>query len=67
MINFEKVFKSNFDFFLKEQQEEVKQRCVGAEPRHGEAWCKVSKDIKNWKLKTDKILMLAAESLPTPI
>jgi pre-mRNA-processing factor 6 len=34
----------------EEQQEGVKKRCVAAEPHHGEHWCKVSKDIRNWRL-----------------
>lgn len=43
----------------QEQQEEVMKRCVNAEPRHGELWQSVSKDIKNWKLKTKDLLPLA--------
>uniref|UniRef100_T1JXH8 Pre-mRNA-processing factor 6 n=1 Tax=Tetranychus urticae TaxID=32264 RepID=T1JXH8_TETUR len=48
------------------QQQEVKNKCVDTEPRHGENWCKISKDIKNWKLKTDEILALLAHNLPIP-
>lgn len=47
--------------------EEVKQRCEAAEPHHGEIWCKISKDIKNWRLKTAEILIKAANEIPIPI
>lgn len=50
----------------EEQQSQVLQRCVEAEPRHGEQWCAVSKDIVNWKLKTKEILLCVASALPTP-
>uniref|UniRef100_T1JN63 Pre-mRNA-processing factor 6 n=1 Tax=Strigamia maritima TaxID=126957 RepID=T1JN63_STRMM len=47
----------------EEQQEEVKRRCTSAEPHHGEKWCAVSKDIVNWRLRTEEILVLAANSV----
>ncbi|KAL3184787.1 hypothetical protein MRX96_005887 [Rhipicephalus microplus] len=50
----------------EEQQEEVKRRCVMAEPRHGPNWCRVSKDIVNWRKKTEDILVLVANALPVP-
>ena len=34
--------------------EEVKRKCIAAEPRHGELWTRYSKDVKNWKLKTGR-------------
>lgn len=51
----------------EEQQEDVKKRCIAAEPHHGENWCKVSKNIVNWCLSTDQILVLVAKDLPIPI
>lgn len=48
-------------------QEEVKNRCIAAEPHHGELWCCVSKDIKNWRLNTEETLVLVAKELPIPI
>ncbi|XP_068081412.1 pre-mRNA-processing factor 6 [Anabrus simplex] len=51
----------------EEQQEDVKKRCVNAEPHHGEHWCKVSKDIRNWRLNIDHILIKVAKDLPIPI
>ncbi|CAD6208449.1 GSCOCG00003461001-RA-CDS [Cotesia congregata] len=50
-----------------EQQEDVKKRAIAAEPSHGENWCKVSKDIKNWCLSIEQILVIVAKDLPTPI
>jgi len=44
----------------------VHQHCVNAEPHHGELWCRVSKDINNWRLKTNDILPLAAAALQIP-
>ncbi|KAK0053867.1 pre-mRNA-processing factor 6 [Biomphalaria pfeifferi] len=51
----------------EKHQEEVRQRCITAEPHHGESWCRVSKDIKNWRLKTEDLLPLVAKSLPVPV
>lgn len=47
--------------------EEVKRKCIAAEPRHGELWTKYSKDVKNWKLKTGEILELAAKDVEPPM
>ena len=51
----------------EEEQRQVVQRCVAAEPRHGPEWCRVSKDVKNWRLKTEQVLRLAAKQLPVPV
>ncbi|XP_014675353.1 PREDICTED: pre-mRNA-processing factor 6-like [Priapulus caudatus] len=50
----------------EEQRDDVRRRCVLAEPRHGESWCAVSKDIGNWKKKVGEILESVAASLPVP-
>lgn len=50
-----------------EQQEEVLKRCVEAEPKHGELWCKTSKDIKNWCFKTQDVLKVTAKELSIPV
>lgn len=50
-----------------EQQEDVKQRCIAAEPHHGEVWCKVSKNIQNWCLGIEQILLLIVKDLPIPV
>lgn len=51
----------------KEQQEEVKQRCLTAEPHHGEFWCSISKNIKNVGLSTEQILKAVAKEVPIPV
>lgn len=50
-----------------EQQEEVKKRCIAAEPKHGEIWCKYSKDISHWQQKTEFFLLLAAKDVQPPL
>lgn len=50
----------------KEQAEEVKKRCITAEPRHGEIWCSYTKDIKHWQEKTEFFLQIAANNLKPP-
>ncbi|GFS30001.1 pre-mRNA-processing factor 6 [Trichonephila inaurata madagascariensis] len=50
----------------EEQQEDVKKRCIHAEPRHGENWCRVSKNILNWRKKTEQILIMTATALSIP-
>ena len=53
-------------FGTPDQQNEIKQRCINVEPRHGELWCKYAKDIKHWRQKTEFFLMLAAKDLEPP-
>ncbi|RWS06625.1 pre-mRNA splicing factor-like protein [Dinothrombium tinctorium] len=59
-------YKFELTFGNEEQQDSVRKRCLNAEPRHGEEWCKVSKDIRNWKFKTNDILLAVANALPIP-
>ena len=47
-------------------QSDVLLRCRKAEPRHGELWCKYSKNIKHWKQKTESFLLMAAKELELP-
>lgn len=49
------------------QQADVLERCNAAEPKHGEEWCRVSKDIKNWCFKTTDILKAVVKQLPIPV
>ncbi|KAI5723357.1 hypothetical protein M8J76_004905 [Diaphorina citri] len=51
----------------EETQAEVKKRCLAAEPKHGENWCRVAKNVSNWKLPRETILSLVAKDLPIPI
>ena len=50
----------------EEQQNEVKSRCVNAEPKHGEMWCKYTKNIEYWQQKTEFFLLLAARDVTPP-
>lgn len=50
-----------------EHQQEVLTRCIAAEPKHGEEWCKVSKNIANWCFKTEDVLKTLVKLLPIPI
>lgn len=50
-----------------EYQQEVITRCISAEPKHGEEWCKISKNITNWCFKTEEILKCLVKHLPIPI
>ncbi|CAH2302962.1 pre-mRNA-processing factor 6 [Pelobates cultripes] len=56
-------YKFELQHGTEEQQEEIKKRCENAEPRHGELWCKVSKDIENWQQKIGEILILVAAKI----
>ena len=49
------------------QKEDVVMHCMNAEPHQGEYWCNVSKNIRNWRLKTDAILPLVAQTIPVPL
>uniref|UniRef100_H2ZEY5 Pre-mRNA-processing factor 6 n=1 Tax=Ciona savignyi TaxID=51511 RepID=H2ZEY5_CIOSA len=48
----------------EDKQQEVLKRCINAEPRHGQLWQTVSKDIKNWKLKTKELLPIISSKVP---
>ncbi|KAI4456602.1 pre-mrna splicing factor [Holotrichia oblita] len=50
-----------------DQQEEIKQRCLAAEPHHGELWCSVSKNIRNWSLNMEQILIAVAKEVVIPV
>ncbi|KAJ9103855.1 hypothetical protein QFC21_002317 [Naganishia friedmannii] len=47
----------------KERQNEVINKCVAAEPHHGELWPTISKDIKNIGKSTTEILELVASQI----
>uniref|UniRef100_A0A336MK64 Pre-mRNA-processing factor 6 n=1 Tax=Culicoides sonorensis TaxID=179676 RepID=A0A336MK64_CULSO len=51
----------------EEQQKDVLQRCITAEPHHGEEWCKISKNIANWRYRTEQILKAVVKEIPIPI
>ncbi|KRK02418.1 uncharacterized protein Dyak_GE19576 [Drosophila yakuba] len=51
----------------EQQQQEVIDRCISAEPTHGESWCRVSKNIQNWQFKTPEVLRAVVRELSIPI
>lgn len=55
---FEKLFGSH---------NEVMKRCVAADPKHGEEWCKFRKHIKNCYLTIEETLEEIIKTLPIPI
>lgn len=56
-------YKFELQHGTKEQQEVVVKRCVVAEPRHGEYWQSVAKDVANAGIKTEEILRKCADKL----
>ncbi|KAI7903318.1 PRP1 splicing factor, N-terminal-domain-containing protein [Cokeromyces recurvatus] len=56
-------YKFELQHGTKEQQEICVKRCITAEPRHGEFWQAVAKDVKNIGKKTEDILKLCADKL----
>jgi len=37
------------------------KKCSESQPKYGELWIKISKDIENWRMKTEDILIAASE------
>ncbi|PRP84246.1 hypothetical protein PROFUN_08266 [Planoprotostelium fungivorum] len=60
-------YKFEIQHGTEEHQQELLKRCVAADPRHGENWVRVSKDIANSDLKTEGILTRVANNLPNPL
>ena len=48
---------------LQTEQRSVMEKCVNAEPRHGEVWCQVAKATVNWRKKTRELLPTVARVL----
>ena len=58
-----KWYTFELDAGTKQGQEDVKQRCVAAEPKHGELWCRVSKDMANRRKTPAEHLEGAAQNI----
>ncbi|KAG1469969.1 hypothetical protein G6F56_002952 [Rhizopus delemar] len=56
-------YKFELQHGTKEYQDIVIKRCVLSEPRHGECWQSVAKDVANVGKKTEEILKLCAQKL----
>jgi len=50
------LYKFELQHGGEDHQHDVLQRCLAAEPRHGEKWTKCSKAVENAHLPTDEIL-----------
>ncbi|XP_065843636.1 pre-mRNA-processing factor 6-like [Oscarella lobularis] len=59
-------YRFELQYGTEAQQRGILERCVQAEPRHGDQWTAVSKNIKNWRLRTDSLLPLVAKRLSIP-
>jgi len=57
------AYKFELTYGVPEQQKEVLDQCVAAEPHQGEKWIKVSKNPKNFRWKTEQILMEVAAGI----
>ena len=47
----------------EEQRRAVVERCVTADPHHGELWQSVSKVPENRRLKADEVLVMCADKV----
>ncbi len=56
--------KFELEHGTQEHQQDVIDKCVHAEPHHGERWCRAAKDPKSWRKKTADILNLVVVELP---
>ncbi|XP_055343399.1 pre-mRNA-processing factor 6-like [Paramacrobiotus metropolitanus] len=59
-------YKFEEQYGTEEEKAQVMRKCVETEPRHGEKWCAIAKDMKNFRRKTKTILEMVADSLETP-
>jgi pre-mRNA-processing factor 6 len=58
-----KLYAFELDAGTKETQDSVKQRCIAAEPKHGETWCQVAKATSNRGKSTAEVLELVATTI----
>jgi len=58
-----KWYAFELDNGTKEAQADVKQKCIAAEPKHGECWCKVLKAMSNRRRTSADHLETAAQNV----
>jgi pre-mRNA-processing factor 6 len=58
-----KYYAFELEHGTEEQQEQIKKRCVAAEPKHGELWTSVAKDMANRRKTVGEELELVAQKL----
>jgi len=55
--------KFEMEHGTKEQQQTVIDKCMAADPAHGEAWTAISKDDEYARCKADEIIKIAAQKI----
>jgi len=60
-----KYFAFENELGTNETLKKVKERCVNAEPKHGEVWCQVAKDMENRQKSVAEILELVSQKFLT--
>jgi len=58
-----KYYAFEQDVGTKDQQSKVKERCVAAEPSHGELWCSIVKQMANRQKSVGENLELVAQHI----
>lgn len=58
-----KYYKFEKEYGTDEQQQNVKERCIDGNPKHGEIWCSVSKHMDNTLKTVQEILELVSETI----
>ncbi|MFH4975700.1 hypothetical protein AB6A40_002409 [Gnathostoma spinigerum] len=59
-------YKFELLYGTEEEQERVRKKCTQCEPRHGEMWQTVSKDVENWRKRPEEILVDLSAKLEIP-
>ncbi|CAJ0931989.1 unnamed protein product, partial [Mesorhabditis belari] len=59
-------YKFELSHGTPEEQERVLKKCTDVEPRHGEKWAEMSKDVANWKKRPEEILKQLATQIVIP-
>lgn len=59
-------YKFELIYGSEHEQNEVIERCNAAEPKHGDEWCSVSKNIINWCFKTVDVLKAVVKNIKPP-
>lgn len=58
------LYKFELECGNKDKSDEVKTRALAQEPKTGYYWTKISKDVKNWRMKTVDILDEVVKIIP---
>ena len=58
-------YKFELQHGTEESQEAVLRRCIAAEPKHGEVWCRVAKEVANWHDTVEALLKKTTKEIGT--